>query len=64
MSFPSWLQSLRSALAPGRGRRHHRRRGPLSRDASAPTSKSWKTACVLSFTPGNVYFNGCTPVRR
>ena len=29
MSFHSWLQNLRSALAPGRGQRHHRRRGSL-----------------------------------
>src|SRR2546423_1079061 len=26
MSFHSWLQNLRSALVPGRGRRQHRRR--------------------------------------
>ena len=36
MSFPSWLRHLRSALAPGRGQRHHGRRGShASRDASA-----------------------------
>ena len=29
MSFHSWLQSLRSTLAPGRGQRQHRRRGSL-----------------------------------
>jgi Calx-beta domain/FG-GAP-like repeat len=29
MSFTSWLQNLRSALAPGRGQRHHGRRGSL-----------------------------------
>src|SRR5262249_26435719 len=29
MSFNSWLQNLRSALAPGRGQRDHKRRGSL-----------------------------------
>ena len=29
MSFHSWLQNLRSALAPGRGQRRPRRRGSL-----------------------------------
>ncbi len=29
MSFPSWLLDLRSARAPGRGQRRHRRRGSL-----------------------------------
>jgi hypothetical protein len=29
MSFHSWLQNLRSTLAPGRGQRHRRRRGSL-----------------------------------
>src|SRR5688500_16089927 len=29
MSFHSWLQNLRSALALGRGQRHHGRRGSL-----------------------------------
>src|SRR5437588_6401510 len=29
MSFTSWLQNLRSALAPRRGQRHHGRRGSL-----------------------------------
>src|SRR2546423_1176460 len=29
MSFPSWLQNLRSALAPRRGQRNHGRRGSL-----------------------------------
>jgi len=29
MSFTSWLQTLRSALAPSRGQRHHRRRSSL-----------------------------------
>jgi hypothetical protein len=29
MSLPSWLQNLRSALAPGQGQRQHRRRGSL-----------------------------------
>src|SRR5262245_2641090 len=28
MSFHGWLRNLRSALAPGRGQRHHGRRGP------------------------------------
>jgi hypothetical protein len=28
MTFPSWLQNLRSTLTPGRGLRQHRRRKP------------------------------------
>ena len=46
MSFHSWLQNLRSALAPGRGQRHHRRRGSLRAATHRPNLEVLEDRCV------------------
>ena len=51
MSFHSWLQNLRSALAPGRGQRHHRRRGSLRAATHRPNLEVLEDRCLLSFSP-------------
>ena len=51
MSFNSWLQNLRSALAPGRGQRHHRRRGSLRAATHRPNLEVLEDRCLLSFSP-------------
>src|SRR5687768_4168315 len=37
MSLHSWLQKIRSALPPGQGQRHHRRRASLRARAQRPS---------------------------
>ena len=49
MSFPSWLQNLRSALAPGRGQRHHRRRGSLRAATHRPNLEVLEDRRLLAF---------------
>ena len=51
MSFHSWLQNLRSALAPGRGQRHHRRRGSLRAATHRLNLEVLEDRCLLSFSP-------------
>ena len=46
MSFNSWLQNLRSALAPGWGRRDHRRRGSLRAATHRPNLEVLEDRCV------------------
>jgi probable HAF family extracellular repeat protein len=46
MSFHRWLQNLRSALAPGRGERHHRRRGSLRATTHRPSLEVLEDRCV------------------
>jgi probable HAF family extracellular repeat protein len=46
MSFNSWLQNLRSALAPSRGQRHHRRRNSLRARAHRLNLEALEDRCV------------------
>jgi len=48
MSFNSWLQNLRSALAPGRGQRHYGRRGSLRAATPRPNLEVLEDRCLLS----------------
>ena len=48
MSFNSWLQNLRSALAPSRGQRNHRRRGSLRAATHRPNLEVLEDRCVPS----------------
>ena len=49
MSFHSWLQNLRSALAPGRGQRHHRRRGSLRAATHRLNLEALEDRCLPAF---------------
>ena len=49
MSFHSWLQNLRSALAPRRGQRHHRRRGSLRAATHRLNLEALEVRCVPAF---------------
>jgi probable HAF family extracellular repeat protein len=46
MSLHSWLQNLRSALAPGRGQRHDRRRGSFRAATHGPNLEVLEDRCV------------------
>jgi hypothetical protein len=61
MSFISWLQNLRSALAPGRGQRHHGRRGSLRAKTHRPNVEVLEDRCLLSFSPSVSYTAGTNP---
>ncbi len=58
MSFNSWLQNLRSALALGRGQRHHGRRGSLRAATHRPSLEVLEDRCLLSFSPITSYAVG------
>jgi Calx-beta domain/FG-GAP-like repeat len=61
MLFPSWLQNHRSALLPGRGQRHHRRRGSLRAVTHRLTLEALEDRCLLSFSPVVNYHVGANP---
>src|SRR6476660_4685855 len=61
MSFNSWLQNLRSALAPGRGQRHHGRRGSLRAATHRPNLEVLEDRCLLSFSPAVSFPAGINP---
>lgn len=46
MSFPSWLQNLRFALAPARNQRHSGRRGPTRPASHRPSFELLEDRCV------------------
>ena len=50
MSFHSWLQNLRSARAPGRGQRHHRRPGSLRAATHRLNLEVLEDRTLLSFS--------------
>ena len=54
MSFPNWLQNHRSALAPGRGQRHHRRRGSLRAASHRLNLEVLEDRWLLSFRPARL----------
>ncbi|HKB39524.1 MAG TPA: FG-GAP-like repeat-containing protein [Gemmataceae bacterium] len=49
MSFHSWLQNLRSALAPGRGHRKHGRRSSLRAVTHRPNVEVLEARCLPAF---------------
>jgi hypothetical protein len=59
MSFTSWLQNLRSALAPGR--RHHGRRGSLRAATHRLNVEVLEDRCLLSFSPVASFTVGINP---
>ena len=64
MSFHSWLQSLRSALAPGRGQRQHRRRGSQRAATYRPNLEVLEDRCLLSFSAPVGYAPDTNPIER
>jgi hypothetical protein len=62
MSFQSWLQNLRSALAPRRGRCRHERRGPLQAKVQSPKLEVLEDRSLLSFSPAVSYPVGGRPI--
>jgi hypothetical protein len=62
MSSPSWLQNLRSALARGRGQRHHRRRGSLWAATHRPSLEVLEDRLTPSFGPAVNYPVAAPPV--
>src|SRR5262249_45263946 len=65
MSFHSWLQNLRSALAPGRGQRRHGRRGRLRAATHRLNIEPLEDRSVPAFLAPVDYFvdNGTVSVR-
>jgi FG-GAP repeat len=61
MSFTSWLQNLRSALAPSRGQRNHRRRGSLRAATQRLNLEVLEDRSVPSFSPAVSYPTGANP---
>jgi hypothetical protein len=55
MSVDSWLQSLRSTLAPGRSQRHLRRRGSVRAATHRLNVEVLEDRLTLSFTWGGLY---------
>src|SRR2546426_4965134 len=61
VSYPSWLQNLRSALALGRGQRKHARQGSLRAATHRPNLEVLEDRCLLSFSPAVSYPAGANP---
>src|SRR5262245_43142558 len=61
MSFYSWLQNLRSALAPGRGHRKHGRRASLRAVTHRPTVEVLEARCLPAFLAPVFYAVGSYP---
>jgi hypothetical protein len=57
MSFHSWLQNLRSALTPNRGRRHPRRRGSLRAGAHRISLELLEDRLTPSFGWDGAYYS-------
>jgi hypothetical protein len=55
MLLHRWLRNLRSALAPGRGQRHHGRRGSWRAAAHRPKLEVLEERALLSFSPAVSY---------
>ena len=63
MSFHSWPQNLRSALAPGRGQRHHGRRGSHRAATHRLNLEALEDRLLLSFSlPSSYPVNASSPV--
>ena len=61
MSFNSWLQNLRSALAPRRGQPKHGRRGSLRAASHRPNLEVLEGRCLPSFNPITSFPVGTSP---
>jgi hypothetical protein len=61
MSFHSWLQNLRSALATGRGQRRDRRRGSPRAATRRPKLEVLEDRSLLSFSPATSFPVGANP---
>src|SRR5258708_6728413 len=61
MSFHSWLQNLRSALAPGRRQRQHRRRGSRRAAMHRLRLEILEDRLTPSFSPAVSYAAGLGP---
>jgi hypothetical protein len=61
MSFPSWLQNLCSAPAPGRGQRQHQRRGSLRAATVRPNLEALEDRLTPSFTTVGDFPVGLNP---
>jgi hypothetical protein len=61
MSFASWLQNLRSTLTPGRGQRHHGRRGSLRAASHRLIVEALEDRLTPSFSPAASFPVGTTP---
>lgn len=61
MSFDSWLQNLRSALAPGPRQRQHRRRGSRRAAMHRPCLEILEDRLTPSFSPAVSYAAGLGP---
>jgi hypothetical protein len=61
MPFPSWLQNLRSALAPGRGQRQHRHRRSCRAATHRPNVEVLEDRCVPAFLAPIDYAAGSYP---
>jgi hypothetical protein len=62
MSFHSWLRNLRSALAPCRGQRHHRRRAPLRAATHRLNIEALEDRSVPAFIAPVDYTVGAYPI--
>src|SRR5205085_8067448 len=61
MSFNNWLQNLRSAIAPSRGQRNHRRRVSLRAATHRPKLEVLEDRLTPSFSPAVSYPTGTGP---
>jgi hypothetical protein len=61
MSFFSWLQNLRFAVASRRGRRQHRRRDSARTATHRLNLEVLEDRCLLSFSPAVIYPVGSNP---
>src|SRR5262245_50609292 len=61
VSFPSWLRKFRSALAPGRGQRHHKGRGSLRAASHRPSLEVLEDRLTPSFGPATSFPVGPSP---
>src|SRR5262245_45480427 len=62
MSLHSWLQTLRSALAPGRGQRHHQRRSSPRGATHRPSIEALEDRSVPAFLAPVYYTVGDFPI--
>jgi hypothetical protein len=62
MSFISWVQNNRSALAPSGGQRNHKRRGALRAAKHRPILQLLEDRWVPSFSPAVSYPTGTNPL--
>lgn len=61
MLFHSWLQTLRSIVAPRRGQRHHGRHGSPRAGTRRPTLEVLQDRCLPSFSPITSFPTGQMP---